>query len=93
MSDSLKPAPFAPLLKMTKSDHKRIGELADPYWNDPGLDRQNLATAVCSVIERRLPWADIRVAHIPGPHPAREIRLGVFVDAFLDFALWLTPQS
>jgi hypothetical protein len=92
MSEELKPAPFAPILKMTKAEHRRIGELAAPYWTDPALDRQELAADVRRVIERKLPWADVRVAHVPGPSPD-EIRLGVFVDCMLDCAIWLTPQS
>jgi hypothetical protein len=96
LGQDLTPAPFASLLNVTKADRRRISELAGPYWLDHGAMPiegwlEPLADAVRSVLERRNPWADIRVGVFPSPKG--EIRLGVFVGLSLDSAIWLTPDG
>ena len=79
---------FIPTLKITSADRKRIGELAQAHFGQ--ADCSALAKEACSVIARRAPWSDVRVAHVPTGGEATQIRLAVFIDAHLDQGLFLT---
>lgn len=79
---------FIPTLQITSADRKRIGELAQAHFGN--ADCSALAKEACSVIARRAPWSDVRVAHFPTGREATEIRLAVFVDTHLDQGLFLT---
>lgn len=79
---------FIPTLSLTKSDSKRLGELAEAYFGM--ADCTGLAKEAERLFARQAPWSDVRVAHFPTGFEAKQIRLAVFIDFHLPQAVFLT---